>query len=237
MKMNPRNTQSVLVACLLPAALLLLAPAPAGAAPPATQHVTVFTTGLTAGQTYYTDFALIDGSGAGDGNSTAAVSNLLFTSGAAGAVLSPTLGNVTGSPDTTLTLTDGHAASGPHADYAQAFTVSDSTSQFSFDLLLGATSVDAGATPDNFTFQILDSNQSPLATNGPAGMEFVTADYTSTAPTATGYHSTDPGTPVTATVTGASVAPEPSSAVTGAIFSLSVCGLLLRARRRARHAG
>ena len=222
-------------ACLIPA-VLLLAAAPASAAPLAVQHVTVVTTGLTVGQTYYTEFTLTDGSGTGDANSKAAISNLVFTNGTAGAVLPPTSGNVTGNPGTTLTLMDGPAASGPLADYAQAFTVFGPTSQFSFDLLLGATSLDAGGTPDNFTFQILGSNQAPLATNGPTGVEFVSADYTSTAPMATGYHSMGLATPVTATISAPSAVPEPPSAVTAAVFSLSVCGLLLRARRRVRPA-
>lgn len=237
-KMNLRQTQSALAACLLPAALLLLGTAPAGAAPPAVQHVTVVATGLTVGQTYYTEFTLTDGSGAGNGNSTAAVSNLVFTNGTAGGVLPPTSGNVTGSlgAGTTLTLQDGPASSGPLADYAQAFTVLGPTSQFSFDLLLSATFVEAGPTPDNFTFQILGSSQMPLATNGPTGVEFVSADYTSTAPTATGYHSTGLGTTVTARVSAPTAVPELPSAVTAGLFSLSVCGLVLRARR-ARFAG
>ncbi len=235
--MTLRSSTLALAACFVPVAFLLLDTAPAGAAPPAVQHVTVTTTGLTVGNTYYTEFTLTDGSGAGDGNSTAAVSNLVFTNGTAGAVLPPTSGNVTGNPGTTLTLMDGPAASGPLADYAQAFTVFGPTSQFSFDLLLSATSVEAGPTPDNFTFQILGSNQAPLATNGPTGVEFVTADYTSTAPTATGYHGTGALTSVRATISAPSAVPELPPAVTGAMFSLSVCALVLRARRRARLAG
>ena len=233
--MSLRLIHLALAACLAPAALLLLAGAPAGAAPPAVQHVTVITTGLTAGQTYYTEFTLTDAKGIGDGNSTAAVSNLVFTNGSLGAVLSPTYGNVTGALGTTLTLRDGPVASGPLADYAQAFTVSGLTSQFSFDLLLSAASVDAGPTPDNFTFQILDSgiNNPPLATSGPTGVEFVTADYTSTAPTAFGYHSTGLPTPVGATISAPSSVPEPAPAFTLAFFGLGLGGLILRARRRA----
>ena len=56
-------------------------------------------------------------------------------------------------------------------------------------------------------------------------MEFVTADFTSTAPTATGYHSTG----LTAKVSAPSAVPEMPSAVTAALFSLSVGGLILRA--------
>jgi hypothetical protein len=235
--MNPRYTQRVLVACLVPTAFLLLADAPAGATPPAVQHVTVTTTGLTAGQTYYTEFTLTDGSNTGDGNSTAAVSNLVFTNGTAGAALPSTSGNVTGSPGTTLMLHDGPAASGALADYAQGFTVLGPTSQFSFDLLLGATSVDVGATPDNFTFQILGSTQSPLATNGPTGVEFVTADYTSTTPLATSYHSMDLSTPVTAAATAPVPVSEASSAFSLGLFSLGLGGLILRSRRRTRPAG
>ena len=215
-------------------AALALVAAPAGAA---IQLVTVNTTGLTAGDTYYAEFTLTDGSGTGDGNSTAAISDLTFVNGSLGAVLPPATGNVSGGlgPADTLTLQDGPAASGPTADFAQAFTVSSPASSFSYALDLAATSVDT-PTPDNFTMQILDSTQTALATTGPTGIEFVTADYTTTSPAATGYQSTDPGIspPVTATVTSEVAAtPEPSQAGMLALMTLGLGGLLWRARRRA----
>jgi hypothetical protein len=91
-------------------------------------------------------------------------------------------------------------------------------------------------TPDKFSFLILDSALNPLATNGPTGAEFVSADFTATAPVPTAYAST--GSPrLVATVTPlqpTQVIPEPgtlgSLAVGATAFPLS--GALRRHRRR-----
>jgi len=45
-------------------------------------------------------------------------------------------------------------------------------------------------TPSKSSFLVLDSAHNPLVTNGPTGAEFVSADFTATAPTPTGYAST-----------------------------------------------
>lgn len=184
---------------------------------------------------FFVEFQLTDGSAAGgNANSQAVVSNFSLTGGALGSAL-PALGNTAGSLTTGLTLVDGPAASGPVADFAQAFSVSSGTSLLRFDVNLSATGVDA-PTPDKFSFLILDSAQNSLSTNGPTGAEFVSADFTTTAPTPAGYSSV--GTiGLTAVVRpaqqpggGGGVIPEPGTCTLLATSLLPLIGIVARRR-------
>ena len=227
-----------------PAALalagLLLAAAPARAQ---TRTITLNTGLLNGASTFYLDFSLFNGGGpAGDGNSTAVVSGFSLMGGTLGTVLAPTTGDVTGDLGSTLTLRDDNAGSSGAADFAQAFTVNSSSSTLTFNLNLSASSVDA-APPDDFQFQILDSAQKPLATNGPTGVELVNANYNSKSPVPLGFttQSTStlaPGTVDTdfpgikATVTNAPVPEAFMTASFGLLLTLGLGGLALSARLR-----
>ncbi|BDI33586.1 hypothetical protein CCAX7_56370 [Capsulimonas corticalis] len=218
-----------LTACALAAA----APAQAG-----TQHVTVTTGALNGAGTYYVEFTLTDGSGLGDGNSFAGVSNFSVNGGSLGAVLPPTTGDVTGSLGAghTLGLTDSNAGSGGLADFAQGFTITNPSATLGFDLTLTDTSVDP-VTPDGFTFQLLDGSFNPIATTGPTGTELVGADFTSISPGATGYSSNGVySPPIIATISPvvSATVPEPSAYAALALGALTLGGVMLRGRRRAR---
>ena len=201
------------------------------------QHVTVTTGALSGAGTYYVEFTLTDGSGLGNGGSYAGVSNFFVSGGSLGAVLPPTSGDVSGSlgGGHTLGLTDTNAGTGGLADFAQGFTVTNPGSTMGFDLTLTDTSVEA-VTPDNFTFQLLDGNFNAIATSGPAGTEFVSSDYTTSAPTATGYSSNgvyEPSIVATISPVNTSAVPEPGALASLALGALGLGGLLLRRRRAA----
>lgn len=195
-----------------------------------TYNVSLNTVALNGLGTFFVEFQLTDGSATGgNNNSQVVISNFSLSGGALGAVLPPTLGNVSGSlaPAGTLTLRDGPAASGPVADFAQAFSITGAASLLRFDLLLTGTGVDA-PTPDKFSFLLLDSARNPLATNGPTGAEFVSADFVSTAPEPAAYSSI--GSPQLAATIG--LIPEPGTGVLIAAASLvSLVGCVCHRRR------
>lgn len=102
------------------------------------------------------DFQLNDGSGTGDGNNTAVLSNFTFGTGG-GPVGSATLaGGATGDLGSSVQITDN----GFLNEFTQAFTPG-SQIQFQLDL---TTNVDAGGTPDQFSMAILDSSGAQLPT-------------------------------------------------------------------------
>ncbi len=217
----------------------LLAITPAQAAP----YLVTVNTGLLSGKgTFYFNFNLSDGSGVGDGNSQAVISNFTFNGGTLQPVTSMR-GGVTDNRPGTLTLQDSDTTNSGFASIIQPFTVSSSASTLQFTLNPSATSVDAGGTDDAFYFQLLDSSQNPLVTNGPNFVELVNADYSSTMPTPVGYTTqsslpknfagADPNYPgITAVVVPAPV-PEASTTVSlGLLLLLGAGGCAMSARRR-----
>ena len=194
------------------------------------------TGGLNGGGTYYVEFTLTDGSGLGDANSHADISNFFVNGGALGAVAPPTLGDVTGGLGGAQTrgLSDSNAGASGLADFTQAFTVSNSGSTIDFNVLLSNTGVDSGA-PDAFTFKVLDADFIALPTNGPVGDELVSSDFTSLTPTVSGFTGTGNLTPqIAATITPVtSTVPEPGAVSGLAMGALTLGGLMLRRRRAA----
>lgn len=165
------------------------------------------------------EFQLTDGSGAGNNNSRAAISNVLLTNAQLDAVLPPTLGNVSGDLSGTLLLRDGPGNGNRIADFAQGFFVTNNAlpAFFDFDLMLSYDSLESSATPDNFVFALLSGDGSQtLPTNGPTGGEVVSAAFDQPVPLAQGYASQNGSTPFLAMplvtlVPQASTAPEPAS--------------------------
>jgi PEP-CTERM motif len=129
---------------------------------------------------FYLAFQLADGSGTGDGNNAAIVSNLLFGGGAASG--SPILfGSAFGDLSSTVVLTD---SSFPNY-FAQAFTPGSSVAFF-LDL---TTNPDAGI-PDEFTVAILDNTLTPIPTTAGTFFDvFVQIDIDSSNPSVTTYPS------------------------------------------------
>jgi hypothetical protein len=154
-----------------------------------------------------------DGSGTGDGNNIAALS--LFDFGSGNGIGSPTLiGGVAGDLGSSIAMTDSSFFN----EFIQSFSAG---STLSFRLSL-TTNLDAGGTPDEFSFSILDSSGVEIPT-----LDFsnalIVADIDSASPSVLAF-STDPrqnpnggGPPISIaapemTVVSAST-PEPSTIV------------------------
>ncbi|HWZ97696.1 MAG TPA: NF038129 family PEP-CTERM protein [Candidatus Dormibacteraeota bacterium] len=156
--MNCKRLASPLI--FLAAALFALVQQPAFA--DTVTNVTVNTSGLgaTPGSEIY--FILTDGSGTGDANNTATLTNFALGGGIAGAV--DTLnssGGITGNLTSGVTLVDNSFLSA----FGQLFTAGNTLS-FSLDL---TSNVDAGSTPDQFSMLILDPSGNPLPNSDPLG--------------------------------------------------------------------
>jgi hypothetical protein len=118
------------------------------------------------------EFQLNDGSGTGDGNNTAFVSNIALDGGAA--VGSPTVtGGGSGNAATSITLTDSSFFN----QFIQEFTPGN---RLNFRLVL-STNVDSGGIPDQFTFAVLDSTGVEIPTLSPFNV-FVQIDIDSANP-------------------------------------------------------
>lgn len=100
-------------------------------------------------------FQLGDGSGVGDGNNAAVLTD--FTFGAGGSSGTPqVMGGASGSLDSTVVLTD----SGMVNFFAQTFTPG---ATLTFTLTL-STNLESGSVPDGFIFSILDNTGTPIPT-------------------------------------------------------------------------
>lgn len=130
-------------------------------AAPIAFHVTIDTTPLIghADGPFAIDFQLIDGSGLGNGNASATLSDFAFTGVGAGPTGAPTTtGGAGGALDLTVTLTDTAFFN----EFYQAFLPGGG---FSFRVTLDGV-VEAGPTPDAFSFAILDQNLFSIPTTG-----------------------------------------------------------------------
>jgi hypothetical protein len=102
---------------------------------------------LHPGASFALDFQLNDGSGSGDGNNTATLSNFLFGGGSASGI--PDLfGGASGNLSTTVALIDSSFLN----EFTQGFTPG---TILSFDVDL-TTNLDAGPIPDKFIFAITE---------------------------------------------------------------------------------
>lgn len=186
-----------------------------------TDTVTVDTSGLPSTPGSEIVFVLIDGSGTGDGNNTATLSTFGFGGGSAGTVDEGPSGTSTGgfSGDMTsgVSITDSSFTN----IFAQYFTAG---SAISFALNL-TTNVDAGPTPDQFGFVILDPSGDPVATSDPTGSDYLAViNIDSSNPSPVSYSDL-----VTITPEGAVTTPEPSSAL---LLGMGLSVLAWFSRRR-----
>jgi hypothetical protein len=150
-------------------------------------------------------------------NNTAIISNFIFGGGSAssGGVASG-LG-VTGNLGGTITIADTEAFNSYYEGFAPGTT-------FEFDLQL-TENADAGATPDSFSFAILDSSLGNITTDG-IGNSLFQVDIV---PGAMGVGDLNLGTG-TGSFAGVTITaiPEPSAAMLGVV----ACGLGMLRRRR-----
>jgi len=153
------------------------------------------------------DFQFTDGSGADDGNNTAALYNFMFGMGSLTG--SPTtVGTVSGNIATGFSLTDSSFLN----ELTQSFTPGNA---LTFQISL-TTNVDAGGVPDEFTFAILDSSGAAIPTLGPFDTLLI-ADIDSSQPTPYTYGSDTTrgtlatGNPLQLPAPVITAAPEPST--------------------------
>jgi len=184
-------------------------------------HVAVDTSSLVGnpGGPYSLDFQLNDGSGWGDSNNTAALSNFQFGTGTAVGSGS-TFGGTGGDLSSNVWLTDSNSLLN---DFYQGFTPG---SWLSFDLTL-TTNVDGGGTPDLFSFAILDGALMNLPTKSLGSDTFMEINLDSASPSVATFASLDGLITITATPV-----PEASTYGLGAAALLAMMGLSRRFSRR-----
>src|SRR5579872_1052500 len=158
-----KTTAYVLSAALLLAAALT--PARADEIFTVTLNTVPLTTapGSTAGP-FSLAFQLTDGSGTGDANNTATLSNFQFGGGSATACSTGcSFGGASGSASSSIVLKDSSFFNA----LLQGFTPGNSLS-FQVDL---TTNVDPGLTPDAFAFSLLDGGGLSIPTLDPGGSD------------------------------------------------------------------
>jgi hypothetical protein len=210
---------------------LLLLWVPVGLNADIAYNVSLDTSSLlsTSAGPFSLSFQLSDGSGTGDGNNAAILSDFAF--GAGSALGSPLLfGSALGDLSIGLTLTDSSGV----AFFGQKFTPGTS---LSFKLSL-TTNLDVGPIPDAFTISILDSSLTPIPTSAGAPFDMLAEiDIDSATPAVATFSGDTSRTPavgggpiaIAAPLIASSV-PEPRNGLFVAIAFL--VGLALRSRGR-----
>ncbi|HEY9155983.1 MAG TPA: NF038129 family PEP-CTERM protein [Opitutaceae bacterium] len=163
------------------------------------------------------DFQLNDGSGWGDANNWATISNLTFGGGSPTGSAS-TMGGAWGDLGSSVALVDSDPLLN---DFTQGFTPG---SWLSFDVHL-STNVDSGGTPDEFSFAILDGNFFNLPTNSLGTDTFVQVALDSANPTILIASSVD------GAIAAPTVTPVPEASTYG-LMGAALLGLVALKRRR-----
>jgi hypothetical protein len=204
------------------AGVFALLSAPAGHATTFNYTVFVNTAGMVGNPSapFSLDFQLTDGSGTGDGNNTATISSFGF---GGGGPLGPGVATSGAGGDigSVVTLTDSAPFQFPYEFY-QAFTPGVT---LSFNVAVTG-NTDAGATPDGFSFAILDKNLVNIPTTG-IGDSLVQINLGAT-PQVTSGTSTGPEA-VSVSVTPT---PEPSAAALAVLGLIGgLIGICIRGRK------
>ena len=186
------------------------------------------------GAPFYLDFQLNGGSGVDMGNNRVTLSNFDFGGGFAGPDVPNLIGGASGDLTGGLTISDTLFRN----EFFQPFTPG---SVLEFDAEI-TTNVDAGPTPDQFSFSILDCTQTEIPTLGTPTDVFVLIRLDSPSPLvqafagdpsrspACGGGSIGVDSPAVTSGPSVEVVPEPA---TSAFFGIGFIGLFAHRRRRA----
>jgi len=164
------------------------------------------------------DFQLNDGSGWGDANNWATISDISFGGGSASTGTVWTSGGAWGDLGSSVTLNDSDPLLN---DFTQGFTPG---SWLSFTVSL-STQVDAGGTPDEFSFAILDNNFFNLPTTSLGTDTFVQVALDSGSPMILTASSLD------GSIGAPTVTPVPEASTYG-LMGAALLGLVAFKRRR-----
>jgi hypothetical protein len=164
---------------------------------------------------FYADFQLIDGGGVGDNNNRVDLSNLAYGGGSFDNFFGFT-GGVSGNPTSTLTLTDSEFIN-------EVFVRFNPGSTLSFQVGL-STNVDAGPTPDAFSFGILETVGSTLVPLPTGGLDaLLLVDINQTSPVINTF-TTSPDSPIQLAAPQISAVPESSSLFLVGVGLLNLIG-------------
>jgi hypothetical protein len=191
------------------------APTPAGAGP-VTFSVTVDTSNLNGAFTL--DYQLVNGSGNPAGNNSLTISQLALTGGS---LVPPTTLNGNPVPgDITSRTGISFTDNGFLGDLQQPISLTGSPSSVSFQVGL-TTNVNTGpaASPDEFTFAILDAGGSEIPTTDSNGNDaFVDVVIASSNPSIEAFGSVDGTVPAPAIIASVPV-PEPAGLMLAALVT------------------
>ena len=165
-------------------------------------------------------FIFTDGSATGDANNTVTLSGFVFDGGNAGSVdASQSFGGESGDLSSGVALVDSSFLN----IFASSFAPGSS---LSFDFSL-TTHVDAGGTPDQFSFALLQSGGTVVNTTDPSGANsLLTVNLDSAHPPVSTFASDLTPAPI---VIESGAAPEPPSV---GLFAIGLAGALWLTRRR-----
>jgi len=159
MKGKMTDMKNLLLQIIAIAALLFTFGAQTSFAAGISVNVSINTSGLPTGPGSEIVFIFTDGSGLGDANNTATLTNFALGGGTLG--ISSTSGGASGDMSSTVSLTDSSLLN----FFAETFSAGTSVSF----LLNLTTNVDAGGTPDQFSIEIIDPNGNFFSPQDPAG--------------------------------------------------------------------
>jgi hypothetical protein len=164
-------------------------------------------------------FIFTDGSGIGDANNTVTLDNFLFGGGSAGAVdTTLSMGGASGDLTSGVSLVDSS-----FLNILAVFFMPGSFLSFNFGL---TTNVDAGNTPDQFSWVLLQAG-TPVNTQDPSGADsLLTVNIDSANPVFSTFASDLTPAPV---VTESAAAPEPSTPL---LMAMGMLALVWLARQR-----
>jgi hypothetical protein len=168
------------------------------------------------------DFQLSDGSGTNDGNNTATLGNFTFGTGAATGTATAGGGGA-GSLVSGITLTD----TGFVNELFQSFTPGNA---LTFNVALTG-NADAGPTPDEFSFAVLDSSLAEIPTTGTGAL--LIADITPLGIAPQTFAGTGPYAALSAPTTAAAVPELGTRPLFGLGLAAGLFGLCRRTRKAA----